>query len=48
MGRCGLDSSVGGALVNTVMNIGLPQNVDNFLTDYDKVLKQDCSTELVS
>ena len=33
--------------MNTVMNIRVPQNVENFLTDEDVVLKQDCSTQLV-
>ena len=36
------------ALVNTAMNIRVPQNVENLLTEEDEVLKQDCSTQLVS
>ena len=34
--------------MNTVMNMRFPQNVENFLTVEDKVLKQDLSTQLVS
>ena len=34
--------------MNTVMNIWVAQNVENFLTEEDVVLKQDCSTQLVS
>ena len=33
--------------MNTVMNMRFPQNVENFLTVEDKVLKQDLSTQLV-
>jgi hypothetical protein len=33
--------------VNTVMNIRVPQNVENFLTEEDEFLKQDCSIQFV-